>query len=86
MPRPSKIVYKFSAKGKRLTHYGSVTDAAKQEGIEYTVLYNRIANGQPCSDNWYSYSPDFKPPKVKKEKVRTPTFFDIIAWQKLMRF
>lgn len=86
MPRPSKSVYKFNSKGKLISSFESVTDAVTKEGIEYNLLYNRIAKGQPCSEYWYSYSPNFKPPKMVKEKVIKPTLFDIIAWQKLMKY
>ncbi len=86
MPRPSKIVYKFSQKGKRIARFESVTDAAKKEGIEYNLLYNRIAKCQPLFDYWYSYSSEFKPPEVKKERARVARLFDIIAWAKLMKY
>lgn len=86
MPRPSKTVYKFNQKGKLIESYDSVTDAVNCEKIEYNYLYNRIAKSQDIEGFYYSYDENFKPPKRLKKKITIPTFFDIVAWSKIMRY
>ena len=71
--------YKYSASGKLVGSYESVTEAAKDAGCEEKVIYRAIKSGMKIGDYYYSYTltDNFIPNKLPSLKGKTIYIYDL---------
>lgn len=72
-------VYKYSASGKLVDSYESVTEAAKDTGCKEKVIYRAIKSGMKRGDYYYSYTltDNFIPNKLPSLKGKTIYVYDL---------
>ena len=71
--------YKYSASGKLVDSYESVTEAAKDAGCKEKVIYRAIKSGMKRGDYYYSYTltDNFIPNKLPSLKGKTIYVYDL---------
>ena len=71
--------YKYSASGKLVDSYESVTEAAKDAGCKKKVIYKAIKSGMKRGDYYYSYTltDNFIPNKLPSLKGKTIYIYDL---------
>ena len=72
-------IYKYSASGKLVDSYESVTEAAKDAGCKEKVIYRAIKSGMKRGDYYYSYTltDNFIPNKLPSLKGKTIYVYDL---------
>ena len=72
-------IYKYSASGKLVDSYESVTEAAKDAGCEEKTIYRAIKSGMKRGDYYYSYTltDNFIPSKLPSLKGKTIYVYDL---------
>ena len=74
-----RSIYKYSASGKLVDSYESVTEAAKDAGCEEKTIYRAIKSGMKRGDYYYSYTltDNFIPNKLPSLKGKTIYVYDL---------
>ena len=74
-----RSIYKYSASGKLVDSYESVTEAAKDAGCEEKTIYRAIKSGMKRGDYYYSYTltDNFIPSKLPSLKGKTIYVYDL---------
>ena len=72
-------IYIYSASGKLVDSYESVTEAAKDAGCKEKVIYRAIKSGMKRGDYYYSYTltDNFIPNKLPSLKGKTIYVYDL---------